>query len=446
MSLPYPELKDYVRNTVLSEKVFAAVSRFIPGGVNSGIQFFQPHPLYMAKGFGSRLWDADGREYVDNCLAYGAMTAGHANPVIVEAIKRQAELGTILGFQGLGTEELAREIIRRYPIVDMIRFSNTGVEATFYAVRLARAATGRKFIVKMEGAYHGSNDIFQISDKPRRQALGSSSNPASTPDSLGTPEEVVNQTLVVHFNDIEGLERVMLNHENRIAAVITEPVQTNMGIVPPENGYFDAVRKLCDKYGVLLIIDEVKTGCNLAEGGGCELYGIRPDLVTFAKAIGGGTTLSALGGKRELMEMLSPLGGVSHSGTFNANALCVAAGTASLTKVLTTSAYSRITKLGDELCMGVKDAIADTKTKAVVGHCTMMGSIFFGLEETPKNYREGARCDAATWYRYWINMLNRGVVPAGSAWYEEWMISAMHAPEDVSKTIQATYETLKSIR
>ena len=441
------DVDEYVKNTPRSKNYFDSVSQIIPGGVNTAIQFFRPHPLYVTKGYGSKLWDVDGREYVDHCLAYGAMTAGHANPVIVEAIKDQLERGTLLGFQGDGVDELAREIMRRYPFVEMLRFANTGLEATLYAVRLARAATGRKLIIKMEGAYHGAHDALLVSDKPwRNVVLGSRYKPASTPDSLGTPEEVVKQTLVVHFNDVEGLERVMKENENQVAAIITEPLQTNSGIIVPEKGYFEQVRKLCDDYGVLLIIDEVKTGCNVAEGGGSQLYGIRPDLTTFAKAIGGGTPLAAFGGKREYMNMVTPVGGAVHYGTYNANSLSVAAGTACLKKAMTPVAYTKIMRLGEDLCKGVQNAISDTKTSAAIGRCTMMGTIFFGLEQPPKNYREASRCDAAKWYRYWINMLNRGVAPSGSAWFEEWMISAMHEPSDIEKTIQATYETLKSIR
>jgi glutamate-1-semialdehyde 2,1-aminomutase len=444
--MPTPEVEQYVTHTPTSKKNYDTLSSIIPGGVNTAIQYFPPYPLYIAKGLGDRLWDVDGNEYVDHCLAYGAMTAGHANPVILDAIRNQLGRGTLHGFQGEGSEELAREIIRRYPAVEMLRFANTGLEATFYATRLARAATGRKLVVKMEGAYHGAHDMLLVSDKPRRRLLGSRYSPASVADSLGTPDEVVKQTLVVHFNDAEGLGRTLKKHENEIAAIITEPVQSNSGIIPPEKGYFDAVRKLCDDYGVILIIDEVKTGCNLAEGGGTQLYGVKPDLMTFAKAIGGGTPLAAFGGKRELMELITPLGGAVHYGTYNGNPLSVAAGTACLKNVMTSTAYAKIMKLGEELYKGVADAIADTNTKAAVGHCTMMGNIFFGLDEAPKNYREAAECDSKTWYRYWINMLNRGVIPSGSAWFEEWMVSAMHEANDIKKSIQATYETLKAIK
>ena len=442
-----PEVQEYVKNTPGSKRTYEKISKYIPGGVNTAIQFFKPHPLYMAKGLGSKLWDVDGREYVDHCLAYGAMTAGHANPIIADAIRAQLENGTLLGFQGEGVEELTYEIIRRYPFIDMLRFANTGLEATFYACRLARAATKRKYIIKMEGAYHGASDILLISDKPNTRTMsGSEFNPASIPDSLGTPEEVVKQTLVVHFNDVQGLERILKAHENEVAAIITEPVQSNSGIITPEKGYFDSVRRLCDEYGVLMIIDEVKTGCNLSEGGGTQLYGIKPDLVTLAKTIGGGTPMAAFGGKREYMEMITPLGGAVHYGTYNGNSLSVAAGTACLKKVFTQKNHEKIMRLGDQLYRGVVDAIADTGTKAAVGRCTMMGSIFFGLDQQPKNYREAAKCDAAKWYRYWINMLNRNVVPSGSAWFEEWMISAMHEEEDVQKTIVATYDTMKNIK
>jgi glutamate-1-semialdehyde 2,1-aminomutase len=442
--LNFPEDEEYAKKTPLSKAAYDRLSSIFPGGVNSAIQFFNPYPIYVAKGLGGKLWDVDGREYVDHCLSYGAMTAGHANPVITQAIRDQLERGTLLGLPGQGVEELAREIMRRYPFVEMLRITNTGAEATFNSVRLARAVTGRSLVVKIEGAYHGALDTLLVSDKPNLSIqLGSRMNPASNADSLGTPQEVVDQIITIHFNDIQGLERALKTHENRVAAFIVEPLMTGSGVVPPDKGYFQAVRKLCDDYGVIFILDEVKTGCNVAEGGGSQLFDIRPDLACFAKTVGGGTPLAAFGGKREYMEGIMPLGGTAHFGTYNANALCVAAGVACLKKALTPTAYSKMAKLSDQLYGGIEDAIKDTKTRAVLGRCAMMGQIYFGLDAPPRNFREAVLSDRTKWHRYWISMLNRGVIPSGSAWFEQAMVSAMHEPDDIEKSVHATYDTLK---
>ena len=443
-----PELDIYLKRTKKSREVFEEASRFIPGGVNSAIQFFNPYPVYVVKGYGSRLWDVDGNEYIDHCLAYGAMTAGHRNPKIVEAIKKQIEEGgSLLGAPSPKATELAKEISRRIPSIEMIRFTNSGTEATMYAVRLARAVTRRKKIIKMEGAYHGAHDYLLISDKPRRLALmGSIESPASTADSLGTPDEVVKLTIVIHFNDIECLERALKKHENEVAAIVTEAIMTNSGVILPEKDYLKEVRKLCDYHGVLLIIDEVKTGFNAAPSAAFMMYNIEPDLVTLGKVIGGGTPLAAFGGKREFMEEITPIGGAVHYGTYNANPLSVAAGLAALREVFTEEAHERMKKLNEKLYKGVKDALEDTKIKAVLTKVGNMGSIFFGLDKTPKNFREAFRSDKHMWYRYWLGMINKGVIPYGGAWFEEWFVSAMHTEEDIDKTIEKVYETFKELK
>jgi len=256
-----PEVDEYLKRTRKSKEIFKEISGLIPGGVNSTIRFFEPYPIYAVKGYGSRLWDVDGNEYIDYCLAYGAMTAGHGKPKIVEALKKQLEDGTLLSVPSPRAGDLAKEITRRIPSIEMLRFTNSGTEATMHAIRLARAVTRRKKVIKIEGAYHGAHDYLLISDKPRRLVLmGSIENPVSTADSLGIPEEVVKLTLVVHFNDVDGLERILRKHENEVAALITEPIMTNSRIILPEKDYLKEVRRLCDYYGVLLIIDEVKTG------------------------------------------------------------------------------------------------------------------------------------------------------------------------------------------
>ena len=424
------------------------MSKLFPGGVNSAIQFFPPYPVIVERGLGSRLWDVDGNEYIDYVMSYGAMTAGHRNPKIADAIiKVVKEYGTLLGAPSPHPGELAKEIRSRIPDMEMIRFTNSGGEATMYALRVARGVTGRKKIVKMEGAYHGAHDYLLISDKPPDVSmLGPYESPKPVPDSLGTPEEIVNLTITVHFNDIDSMEKVFRKQGGEIAGVITEAVQTNMGVIEPRDGYLKELRRLCDEYGALLIIDEVKSGFNASRSAAYLDYGIRPDLVTLGKVVGGGTPLAAFGGREEYMQQITPVGKIVHYGTYNANPLSVAAGLAALREVYTEETQGRMFRLNEKLFKGVVDAFEDTKTTAALIRKGNMGAIYFGLDELPKNYREAAESDANMWYRYWISMINHGIIPYGGAWFEEWFVSAMHTEEDIDKTIQTYYDVLKEIK
>jgi glutamate-1-semialdehyde 2,1-aminomutase len=441
-------LAKYLIKTSKSREMFEEVSAYIPGAVGSAIQFFRPYPIFAQRGYGSKIWDVDGNEYIDHCMSYGAMVAGHRNPEIVEAIVNAVkEYGTLLGAPHPLVGELAKEISSRIPDVEMIRFTNSGGEATMYAIRLARAVTGREKIVKMEGAYHGAHDYLLISDKPSTiQVLGSYEEPRSVPDSLGTPQDVTKLTLTAHFNDIDSVERLFKRYGNEIAAVITEPVQTNMGVVLPEEGYLKELRRLCDYYGALLIFDEVKTGFNAAPSASYLEYGVRADLVTLGKNIGGGTPLAAFGGRREFMEQITPMGRAVHYGTYNANPLCVAAGLAALNKVFTPDTHDRMKAFNNELVRGINEAIQESKIVATTVVKGNMGAIYFGLDKPPKNFREVYKADKNAWYKYWIAMLVEGIIPYGGAWFEEWFVSAMHSREDIEKTVEAYHKVLKIIQ
>jgi glutamate-1-semialdehyde 2,1-aminomutase len=438
-------VEQYVRRTPKCAVEFERASKLIPGGVGSAIQFTAPHPLYIGDSKGSRVWDLDGNEYIDFLLCYAAMVAGHANPVIAEAIKTQADHGTLYGMPTALAADLAEEIQRRYPVIDMIRFTQSGVEATQTAIRLARAATGRKHIVKIEGSYHGGTDhlLVSIGGAPA-DAIGPSDAPNSTADSAGLLPASTEYTSVVQFNDIDGMRAAFDRADGDVAGVIIEPAMTNGGVIAPKPGYLQAVRALTKEKGAVLIFDEVKIGCRIAPGGATQLYGVTPDLVTLAKAIGGGVPVGAFGGKRELMELISPLGPAIHFGTYNANPLGMAAGLACLTKVMTDQAYEEMTRLATRLADGQRKIIADLGIPAVVTQVTTLGGILFTPDE-PSNFREAARSDADKWRDYWFGMLNRGVIPMGSAWFEEWSISAAHTPDDIDRTLEATEETLREI-
>lgn len=439
------EREEYRRRTPKCAAEFKRASKLIPGGVASAIQYRAPHPIYIARSQGAHVWDLDGNEYIDYSLCFAAMIAGHANPIVAEAIKAQAEKGTLYGMPTELASDMALEIQRRYPVMEMMRFTQSGVEATMSAVRLARAATGKDKLVKIEGTYHGAADHLLVSIGPvRMEMAGPAWAPTPVVETLGAPKGMTQDTLVVPFNDLEATEACFKRHEGEIACLIVEPVMTNGGVIPPEPGYLQGLRELTRQYNILLIFDEVKVGCRIAPGGACERYNVQPDLVTLAKAIGGGTPLGAFGGRRDLMEMVSPMGGAIHFGTYNANPLVLAAGLACLTKVLTPEAYDHINRLGDRLAQGQREIIERLGVPASVTQVGPLGGIIF-TPEPPRNYREANRCDKEMWERYWFGMLNHGVIPMGTAWFEEWSISVAHTDEDIDRTLEATEDVLRAI-
>ena len=440
-------VEEYERRTPKGKGAWERTAKLIPGGVGSAIQFKPPYPLYLADSKGSRVWDLDGNEYIDYSLCYAAMVAGHANPIIVEAITRQAEHGTLYGLPTTLAGDLAEEVIRRYPgVIEMIRFTQSGVEATQTAIRLARAATGRKTIVKIEGQYHGGTDHLLVSiGGADPDAAGPDDHPNATADSAGLLPASTQYTAVVSFNDLDMMRRAFDEHDGDVAGVIVEPAMTNGGVIPPEPGYLEGVRALCTDKDAVLIMDEVKLGCRIAPGGATELWGVKGDLVTLAKAIGGGVPVGAFGGRRDLMEQISPLGPAVHFGTYNANPLGMAAGLACLTKVMTDDAYKEMTRLTTRLADGMREVVADKGVTAHVVQLNTLGGLFFGLDSQPVNFREAARNDAARWDDYWFAMLNRGVIPMGSAWFEEFSMSAQHTDEDVDRTLEAFEDSIAAI-
>ncbi len=440
-------VEEYQKRTPGSRAAWERAARLIPGGVGSAIQFKPPYPLSIGDSKGSKLWDVDGNEYIDYSLCYAAMVAGHANPHIVEAIKAQTEHGTLYGLPTTLAADLAEEIIRRYTgVIDMIRFTQSGVEATQTVIRLARAATGRKKIVKIEGQYHGGTDhlLVSIGGAPA-DARGPDDRPNATADSAGLLPASTEDTVVVQFNDLDQMRAAFDRFEGDVAGVIVEPAMTNGGVIPPEPGYLEGLRELTKDKGTVLIFDEVKIGCRIAPGGATELWGVKADLVTLAKAIGGGVPVGAFGGRRELMELVSPLGPMVHFGTYNANPLGMAAGLACLTKVMTDDTYKEMTRLATRLADGQREIVKELGIPATVVQVQTLGGIFLGLEKQPRNFRQAAECDVAKWDDYWFGMLNRGVIPMGSAWFEEWSISALHTDEDIDRTLEVTEEVLREI-
>jgi glutamate-1-semialdehyde 2,1-aminomutase len=438
--------EDYVSRTPTSAREAKRAQAIIPGGVGSAIQFWPPYPIFVKDSQGAYVWDLDGNKYIDYCMCYAAMVAGHADPVIAEAITEQSKKGILFGLPGTSATDLAEEIRRRYPVIEMLRFTQSGVEATMYAVRLARAATRKYGVLKVEGAYHGASDILLVSSAvPSNVPAGPDWMPTSIVESMGIPPGTTEHTHVVQFNHLASLEYQLKKHEGEIACFILEPCMTNGGVIPPDPGYLKAVRELTQKYNVLLIFDEVKVGARIAEGGACEKYGIEPDLVCLAKAIGGGTPLGAFGGRGDLMGMISPLGQAAHYGTYNANPLTTAAGLACLTKVLTRDKYRGMDRLGDRYAKGLKGIIEGLGLPACVTHEGPLGGIQF-VPEVPHTYRQANQCNKAMWTEYWYGMLSKGVIPMGSGWFEEYSISAAHTEKDIDDTLSVTEDVLKAVK
>jgi glutamate-1-semialdehyde 2,1-aminomutase len=404
----------------------------LPMGVASSFHANDPYPLYLARGQGAHVWDVDGNEYLDFHGGFGVNVTGHAHPKIVEAIERAARSGTHFATTTPTTVALAEELCRRFHL-DKVRFANSGTEATMDAVRIARAATGREKVLKIEGSYHGHHDTVMFSVVPNADAIGGRDQPASTPMSKGIPAVLSDYTLVVPFNDVDALATMLDERGGELACLIMEPVMMNIGVVVPQPGYLDRVRELCTKHGVVLIFDEVKSGATIAAGGAIERYGVQPDLACFAKAIGGGTPLAAFGGRADVMDVIEH--GAAQQGTFNGNPLAAAAGLAALTEVLTPDAYVYLAHLGTRLADGCGKAIAEYGLPAHTNDLGAKGCVSYRPEPL-LNYRDflETRMDFYEASYPWI--VNRGVfMTPGDE--EQWTISVQHTDADIDRYVEA---------
>jgi glutamate-1-semialdehyde 2,1-aminomutase len=441
-SLKQDELKVLESKTSRSREVFLQSKLVAPFGIHSNYRFAEPYPHYFTRGRGPKIWDVDGNEYVDYNMAFGALVVGHGHPLIVEALREQLENSTILGYEFQDTHRYAKLLCERFGI-DMVKLSTTGTEATMYAIRFARAFTGREKILKFEGCFHGGSDAVLVSVKPTRAKAGHRKNPIQVPASLGIPKAVTQNTIVAPFNDVEALESIMRKHGGEVGAMILEPVPMNMGYVQPRAGFLEAVRRLADEYSSVLIFDEIKT-CGKFYGGAQDQFKVNADLITLGKAIGGGLPISGIGGKKEIMETVVP-GLVSHAGTFNSNPLSVTAGIVTLTKILTRNAMHGITSLSEKLAKGYRDIIGDQKLRAKVSWGGTSGAVAF-TDHDVVDWRTFQDCDIGKWYAYCFAMMNRGVIPAGPSPDEQWTVSAQHGQEDIEKHIEAFKQVTSYIR
>jgi glutamate-1-semialdehyde 2,1-aminomutase len=413
-----------------SRALLERARRSLAGGVTSSWQIARPQTVWISHGSGSRVWDVDGKEYVDLHGGYGVMAVGHAHPRVVAAVSERVRRGTHFAQPTEEAVAVAEELARRFRL-PLWRFANSGTEATMDAVHLMRAITGRPRIVKVEGCYHGHHDSVQVSVYPSPEELGPASRPASAPASTGIPAEIVALTSVVPFNDLQVAERVFAEHQGEIAGMLLEPVMMNAGIIPPLPGYLEGLRELTGRHGALLAFDEVKTGLTAAPGGATERYGVTPDLLCLAKAMGGGLATAAIGGTEAVMGHITS-GHYDQVGTFNGNPLAMAAARAALTEVLTPGAYRHLDRLQQRMVDGVEQVIARTGLPAHVVAVGAKGCVTFS--PTPiRDYRQFLAVDDRWSHCHWLFQHNGGVFlpPWGKA--EQWLISAQHTTDDVAR-------------
>ncbi|HMH18846.1 MAG TPA: glutamate-1-semialdehyde 2,1-aminomutase [Burkholderiales bacterium] len=417
--------------TSKNDLLFERAQRTIPGGVNSPVRAFRAvggTPRFAVRGEGSRLWDADGREYIDYVGSWGPLVLGHAEPEVVMAVRDAAGRGLSFGAPTELEIDMAERLTRLVPGLEMVRLVSSGTEATMSALRLARGFTGRPRIVKFEGCYHGHADSLLVK-------AGSGALTLGNPSSAGVPSEIAAQTLVLDYNDIAQLDAVFEGAGDSIACVIVEPVAGNMNLVPPKPGFLERLRELCTRHGVVLIFDEVMTGFRVGLRGAQGLYGVQADLVTLGKVIGGGMPLAAFGGRREIMAKIAPLGPVYQAGTLSGNPLAVAAGLATLKKLEMPGFYERLADATRSLCGGLATA---ARRHGVVFSAQSVGGMFglFFRAAPPTSFAEVMQCDKLAFNRFFHIMLERGVYLAPSA-YEAGFVSAAHSDKDIAVTIAA---------
>ncbi|MHB1501322.1 MAG: aspartate aminotransferase family protein [Candidatus Dormibacteria bacterium] len=402
-----------------------------PGGVPSSFQDSPPYPIFIDHGHGSRIWDADGNEYVDFHNGFGVNLVGHANPAIVAAVSRQIALGSHFAQPVEDFIVVAEELSRRFGLPQW-RFANSGTETTLDAVRIARAFTERERLMKIEASYHGHHDGLMVSVEPKADKMGPADRPNPVPQSEGIPRAITELVTVVPFNNLEAAEAAFQRHPSEIACVIVEPTMMNIGIVLPEAGYLQGLRDIAHRHGALLIFDEVKTGVTLASGGATERFGVTPDIVCLAKAIGGGLPCGAIGARDDLMALVAD-GRVSQMGTFNGNPLTMAASRATLTEILTPLAYAHFDALDELLQGGLEQVIEDHKLPFHVITMGARGGLTY-RERRVRNYRDYLEIDKSVAYLSWLFQCNRGVLMAPGA-EENWTLSVQHSDQDVQRYV-----------
>lgn len=423
-----------------SKELFQIAQRYLPGGVNSPVRAFKAvggNPLFIRRGQGSKIYDEDDNEFIDYVCSWGALILGHAHPKVVEAIKRVIERGTSFGAPTELETTLAEMICTAIPSMEMIRFVNSGTEATMSAIRLARAFTNKDKIVKFAGCYHGHSDGLLSKAGSGMATLG-------IPSSPGVPSSFASQTLVVPYNNLEAVERIFSDFGEEIAAVIIEPVAANMGVVPPKQGFLENLRSLTRKAGALLIFDEVITGFRLIYGGAQTLYGITPDLTCLGKIIGGGLPIGAYGGRREIMELVAPLGPVYQAGTLSGNPVAMTAGIETLKLLKEPEFYNQLEARSSHLEKGITEAAKKAGINIQFSRLSSLFTIFFA-EKPVVDYETASLSNTGLYAQFFHQMLFQGIYLPPSQ-FEAAFISSAHTDEDIQITIDAVYKAFNFLR
>jgi glutamate-1-semialdehyde 2,1-aminomutase len=422
---------------ITSEKLFASASRILPGGVNSPVRAFRAvggTPIFVSRGHGAQIEDEDGHTYIDYVMSWGPLIHGHAPKGLLKALGAAAARGTSFGAPTELETRLAQRVAMLMPSIERIRFVSSGTEATMSAVRVARAATGHDRIIKFEGCYHGHADQFLVH-------AGSGALTLGVPTSPGVPKAAAADTLIARYNDVSSVEALVTQHGGAIAAIIVEPIAGNMGLVPPAEGFLKGLRALCDRAGIVLIFDEVISGFRASTGGAQQVFGVRPDLTTLGKIIGGGLPVGAYGGRAALMDRVSPAGPVYQAGTLSGNPLAMTAGLWTLEN-LSPRLYKHLSTLGRMLAAGLADA---ARAAGVPLQINAFGSLLtpFFTDQPVRDFRSAMTADTTRYGRFFQEMLARGVyIPP--AQFEAWFISAAHSERDIAQTLKAARAALKS--
>lgn len=427
-------------NIEKSKRLFEEAQKFIPGGVNSPVRAFKSvggDPLFITKGHGSKMIDADGNEYIDYIGSWGPHLFGHNPSFIKDALLKQIENGVSFGAPTEIEIKMAEIITELVPSVEMVRMVNSGTEATMSAVRAARGYTGKEKFIKFEGCYHGHADYFLIK-------AGSGALTLGVPTSPGVTKGNAADTLMADFNDINSVKKLVNENENEIAAIILEPIAGNMGVIPSTKEFLIELRELCDNEGIVLIFDEVMTGFRVAKGGAQEVFGIKPDLTTFGKIIGGGLPVGAFGGKKEIMERIAPVGPIYQAGTLSGNPLAMTAGFAALTEIKNNNdLYNILEEKSSYLEEGMKDNLKKLGKKYYMTRVGSMSCMFF-TEEEVTDFKSAVKSDTKIYGKYFNEMLKQGIYLA-PAQFEAMFVSTAHTKEDLNQTIKAHYMSLKSL-
>lgn len=420
----------------MSHNLYEEAKKIFPGGVNSPARALRPYPFFVERAKGSRLYSVDGGEYIDYCLAFGPLILGHGNREVEEAIREQLDRGWLYGVPYETEMRLAKQIMRHFPTVEMIRFVNSGTEATMNAIRVARGYTRREKVIKFEGNYHGSHEGVLVK-------AGSSALTFGVPTSQGVPEDVAKHTLVAPYNNLETTEKLAETYREELAAVIVEPVAVNMGLVLPEVDFLKGLREVCDRHGALLIFDEVVTGFRLNLGGAQRYFGVESDLTTLGKIIGGGFPIGAFGGRREFMEVVAPIGKVHNAGTFNAHPISMVAGLRTLEIIERKNAIERAAEVARAVTRHLRKALEEREMEARVYQIASMFQLFF-TEREVRNHIDVQTSNKELFAEFHRGLMERGVYWAPSQ-FETCFTSAAHTKEDIELTASAIESALAEV-